>query len=138
MWCYSYYPQLIYNAIYYLIVDEKTCTTSNLLGDNLPHDVLKQQLVKLRYTHWRNHWYHPKLHITFNVFLIWIPHGDDVPFTLYGMVWVHETRGGFFGDLVVLLYLEGNIITSQSQQQIYTYHKWRERQHGMDNLIHHV
>ena len=41
MWCYSCCAQFIYNVIYYLIVDEKTCTTSNLLGDNLPHYVLK-------------------------------------------------------------------------------------------------
>ena len=51
MWCYFFYAQLIYNAIYYLLVDEKTFTTSILLGDNFPHDVLKQQLVKLHCIH---------------------------------------------------------------------------------------
>ena len=38
---YSCHAQLIYNTIYYLVVDEKTCTTRNLLNENLPHDVLK-------------------------------------------------------------------------------------------------
>lgn len=52
--CYSCYSQLIYNTIYYLLVDEKTCTTRKL-EDNFPHDVLKQQLAKLHYIHWRNH-----------------------------------------------------------------------------------
>ena len=63
MWCYYCYSQLIYSSIYYFLVDEKKCTGSNLLGDNLPHDVLKQQLVKLCCIHWRNHGYHPKFHI---------------------------------------------------------------------------
>ena len=41
IWCYSCYDQLIYNTIYYFLVDEETCTTSKLLEDNIPHDVPK-------------------------------------------------------------------------------------------------
>ena len=57
---------------------------------------------------------------------------------LYGMVWAHETREGVFGDPVVILSLEGNIIIAQYQQQLYTFHKWRERQHGVGHLAYHV
>ena len=49
--CYSCYAQLIYNSIYYFLVDEKTCITIKLMEDNLPHYVLKQQLEKMRYIH---------------------------------------------------------------------------------------
>ena len=45
---YFLYTQLIYNSIYYSLVNVMKCATSNLLGDNLPHHVLKMQLVKLR------------------------------------------------------------------------------------------
>ena len=68
LWCHYYYSQLIYNAIYSLIVDGQACTTSNLLGDNLPQDVREQQLVKLCCIHWRNHWCHPHLQITLKIF----------------------------------------------------------------------
>ena len=131
----------MYNAIYYLIVDEQTCTASNLLEDNLPHDVLKQQLERLCCIHLRNHWYHPKLHITFKFFLIWMPYGDHVPFILYGMVWasmIHDMGERIFGDLVFFLPLEGNIIAAQDQQILYTYNKWREGKCGVGYFVYHV
>ena len=84
--CYCLYAKLIHNSIYYLLVDEMTCTTSKLLGDNLPHDVLKHQLEKLHCNHLGNCWYLPALHETFNIFLIWMTYGDDVLFIIYEMV----------------------------------------------------
>ena len=107
----------------------------------MPHDDLTQQLERLRCIHLRNHWYHPKLHITFKIFLIWMPYGDEVPFILYGMVWanmLHDNRERIFGDPVFFLPLEGNLITTQDQQLLYTYHKLREGQRGVGYLVYHV
>ena len=118
MYCYFDYDQLIYIADYYHIVNEQTCTTSNSMEDNLPHDVLNQQLGRLRCIHLRKNWYHPKLHITFNIFLIWMLNGDDAPFILNEMVWasmIHDMGKRIFGDLVFFLPLEGNIIAAQDQ-----------------------
>ena len=84
----------------------------------------------MRCIHLRNHWYHPKLHMKFNNFLIWVPYGDDVPFTLYGMVWaskIHDSRERIFEDPVFFLPLDDKIIATQNIQLLYTYHKWRDR-----------
>ena len=95
-----------------------TCTTSNLLRDNLPYFVLKQQLAELHCDHLGNCWYLLALHETFSIFLIYIPYGDGVLFIIYGVVWasmIHESRERIFEDPVFFLPLEGNIIAAQNQ-----------------------
>ena len=131
VFCCFDYVQLIYiAAYYYLIVDEKTCTAGNSLENSLPHDFLDQQLERLCCIHLRNQWYHPNFHTTFNNFLILMPYGDDVPFILYGMVWVsmiHDIGERIFKGPIFFLPLKGNIIVAQDHNMIYTYHKWRGR-----------
>ena len=95
----------------------------------------------MHFIHLINHLYHPKLHVTFNNFLIWMPNGDDVPFTLNGMIWssmIHDMGERIFGDLIFFLPLEGNLIAAQYQHMLYTYLKWRGRQRGVGYLVYHV
>ena len=93
----------------------------------MPHDILKQELGKLRFIPWIDHWYHG----TINIFLIWMPNGDEVPFILDGMVWasmIHDMGDRIFGDLLFFLPLEGNMFAAQDQYVLYTFHEWRGRQ----------
>ena len=133
--------QLIYIVAYYFIVDELTCIAENSLEKNLPLDALNQQLTRLRCIHHGDHVYHPKFHISFSHFLIWMPYGDDVPFILYGMVWVgmvHDFGGRVLGGSIVFLPLKGNHVLAQDQHALYTYHEWRGGQHGIGPLSYHV
>lgn len=117
--CYLDHVQLIYVIVYYHIVDEHSCTTSTLLKANLPHDILKQQLGKLRCIHLINHWYH----VTFSTFLSCMPNDDDVPFLLDGMIWaslIHDIGERVFGDLFPSFPLEGNLIVATNQHVLYT------------------
>ena len=117
------YVQLIYITTYYPMLEEKTCTVCNLLENHLPHDILKQQLGRLRSIHLGNHLYHPNLHTTFNTFLIWMPYGDDVPFILYGIVCIimaHDIGERILGDSIFFFPLEGNHVAAQDQHAIYT------------------
>ena len=43
-----------------------------------------------------------------------------------------------FGDLVLILPLEGNLIAAQDQQTLYTYLKWRDGQRGVGYIAYHV
>ena len=55
-------------------------------------------------------------------------YGDDFLAITYGMGWaslIHNVGEEIFGGLVFILPLEGNIISAQDQQILYTYHKWR-------------
>ena len=73
--------------------------------------------------------------------MIWMPYGDDVPFILYGMDWasiIHDYMESIFADLDFLFPLKEKIIVAQDQNLIYTYHKWREREHGLGYLVYHV
>ena len=70
-----------------------------------------------------------------------MPYGDHVLFIIYGIVWaimIHNVGEEIFGGIVFFLPLEGNIIVSQYQQILYTYHKWRGRQHGVGYFVYHV
>ena len=107
----------------------------------MPCYVLQQLLEKLRCDHFRNHWYHPKLHINFSHFLIWMPYGDDVPFILYGMVWVgmvHDFGRRVLVDSIFFLPLEGNHVAARDQHALYTYHKWRGGHREIGLLAYHV
>ena len=51
---------------------------------------------------------------------------------------IHDTKERIFEDPIFFLPLEDNIMVAKNQQPLYTYHKWRERQHGIENLIYQV
>ena len=99
-----------------------TCKTNNLLRDNLPHHVLKLQLVKLCCDYLRSYWYLPALCKTFNTSLIWIPYEDNVIFILYGMIWA-RTKEWIFEDPTAFLLHEDNISAAHIQQYLYTYYR---------------
>ena len=125
---YFLYVQLLGIDAYFPMLEEKICTTCNLLQKHLPHDILKQQLGGLHSIHLENLWYHPKLHMNFRNFLIWRPNGDGVPFILNGMVGVnmsHDFRGRVLGGSIFFLPLEGNHVAAQDRHALYTYHEWR-------------
>ena len=70
-----------------------------------------------------------------------MPYGDDVPFILYGMVWVsmvHDIGERILGYSIFFLPLEGNHVAAQDQHALYTYHKWRGGQCGIGLLAYHV
>ena len=57
------------------------------------------------------------------------------------MVWaslICSIGGEIFGDLVPILPLEGNLIATQDQPTLYTYHKWRGGQLGVGYIVYHV
>ena len=69
-----------------------------------------------------------------------MPYDGDFQLIIYGIVWasmVHNVGEEILGDPVFILPLEGNLIATQDQQTIYTYHKWRGGQHGVGYFVCH-
>ena len=131
----------MYQFIYYSLVDMMTYITSNLSRNNLPCYFMKQHSKKLRSDHLGNRWYLPSLHETFNIPLIWMEYDYNVLFIIYWMLWaslIHNVGEEIFGDLVFIVPLEGNIIATQDQKILYTYHKWRGGQRGVGYFVYHI
>ena len=56
-----------------------------------------------------------------------MPYDDGFQLIIYGDIWANmicSVGGEIFGDLALILPLEGEIIAAQDQPTLYTYHKW--------------
>ena len=69
-----------------------------------------------------------------------MPYVDDFQLIIFGDTWasmICSVGGEILGDLVFILRLEGKCFAAQEQQFLYTYHEWREGQHGVGYIVYH-
>ena len=58
-----------------------------------------------------------------------MPYNDDFQLIIYGETWaslICSVGGEIFGGIVLILPLEGKIISAHGQPTLYTYHEWRD------------
>ena len=97
--------------------------------------------MRLRCVLLRHCLYHVSSCKTFRKNLIRIFYDDHVLFIMDEIFWAilfFDVGRGIFGGLFFTFPHEGNNFAAQDQHIIYTYHKWREGQHGVSYDSYHV
>ena len=57
-----------------------------------------------------------------------VPHGDtllSITYETFWADWFYSIGGRIFGDLILMIPLEGNVLAAQDHFSLYTYLKWR-------------
>ena len=76
-----------------------------------------------------------------HMYLQKIPYYDEFQLITYEVIWASLTcnvGGEVFGDLVLILPLEGIIFAAQVQISLHTYHQWRQGKCGVGYRAYHV